>query len=371
MCTHTYAHVSLVVEDLHDLNVLLCELVLTNCWLSLCVQGPLGALFLEIGRRFSHIMSAWKWLLVLEGLPALVAAALILAFMPNGPLECDTFLAPKEQHYLATKGHATEMERKRRSVNLAHGSDASGGGDTSGVMGAIRTVLRVLSDMRCVTLIFIHICQASGYFGATWFFPIILSQESKQSMSLISAMEVINVISWTTVNYFWGRHSDRTQERLLHMVVNLSLAALGLLVTAFVIRGDGAVNAPFALLYVLYLFWQIWQQSYFTPFRAYQGDILPKASSATAFALINGFGSLGGFLGPTLAGWLRDVTGSYVIPLCALAGILLTGALMSAIMHCYEPVKGHRGGLRMQQLSSSEEPLLRSHDDDSESGKCS
>ena len=316
-------------------------------------------------------MSAWKWLLVLEGLPALVAAALILAFMPNGPLECDAFLAPKEQHYLATKVHATEMERKRRSANLAHASIEGGSrdtdDDTSGVMGAIRTILRILSDGRCLALVAVQFVQAAGFMGATWFSAIILSQDGKQSISFISAMEMLNATCQTIMNYFWARHSDRTQERLLHMIASLTLAALGLVTTALVIQGDGAVNAPFALLYVLYIFWQMWQQSYYTVFRAYQGDILPKASSATGFALINGLGSFGGVIGPTLAGWLRDVTGSYVIPLIALGCVLLLGALILGVLRCYEPDDNKecrtrarkRQRFRSSDAHTIEEPLLQ------------
>ena len=335
-------------------------------YICLCVsflQGPLGALFLEIGERFSHIMSPWKWLLVLEGLPALVAAFLIFAFMPNGPLECDRFLTPKEQRFLADKVQATEMERKRRSAHLARDDGVVGGGDdTSGVMGAIRTVLLIVSDMRCVALIIVHLCQVTGLYGATWFFPTILSQGGKHSMALISAMEVINVTCWTTVNYVWARHSDRTQERILHMAVNLVLAASGLMLTAFVIRGDGAVNAPFPLLYVLYIFWQMWQQSYYTAFRAYQGDILPKSSSATGFALINGLGSLGGVIGPTLAGWLRDATGSYVVPLLALGGVLLTGSVILCLLHCAEVSKRHSLKRQWTDAPSTEQPLLSDSD---------
>ena len=339
------------------------------------IMGPLGALFLEIGRRFSYIMSPWKWLLVLEGVPALITGSFILAFMPNGPLDCDAFLTPKEQRYLATKVHATEMERKRRSMNLARAGDAAGSEDTSGVMGAIRTILRILSDGRCLTLIVVHLTQVTGLYGATWFFPTILSQDDKQSMSLISALEVINVTCWTTFNYFWARHSDRTQERILHMVVNLIFAAVGLIATALVIREDGAVSAPFALLYGLYIFWQMWQKSFYTAFRAYQGDILPKASSATGFALINGLGSLGGVIGPTLAGWLRDVTGSYVIPLIALGGVLLIGSVLLCCLHCAESISRQRRRdvhdissvideeqQQQQHISSTHEPLLTDAD---------
>ena len=110
--------------------------------------------------------------------------------------------------------------------------------------------------------------------------------------------------------------------------------------------------------------------SYYTAFRAYQGDILPKASSATGFALINGLGSLGGVIGPTLAGWLRDVTGSYVIPLIALGGVLLVGSVILCCLHCAETIsrqpkrdaKDAESGIDEQQqqqhISSAHEPLL-------------
>jgi len=55
--------------------------------------------------------------------------------------------------------------------------------------------------------------------------------------------------------------------------------------------------------------------------------VLPAGSS-----FISTIGSLGGFFGPVLVGWIRDATGSFVLGLVAMAAILaLTTALSASL----------------------------------------
>ena len=56
---------------------------------------------------------------------------------------------------------------------------------------------------------------------------------------------------------------------------------------------------------------------------------LTGAAAATGIAWINSLGNLGGFFGPSLVGWAKDLTGSfagglYALALCALASALIS-----------------------------------------------
>jgi len=95
----------------------------------------------------------------------------------------------------------------------------------------------------------------------------------------------------------------------------------------FVISVKFSSNVPIAMLgmsiatmgimSVLPIFWSI-------P-TAYLGG----AAAAAGIALINSFGNLSGFVGPSLIAWIKGITGTldsgvYLLAACLLAGGLLT-----------------------------------------------
>jgi nitrate/nitrite transporter NarK len=95
----------------------------------------------------------------------------------------------------------------------------------------------------------------------------------------------------------------------------------------FIISVKFSANVPVAMLGMsiatmgimtaLPIFWSI-------P-TAYLGG----AAAAAGIALINSFGNLSGFVGPTLMGWIKSVTGSLDSGVYMLAGCLLAGGLLT------------------------------------------
>ena len=55
-----------------------------------------------------------------------------------------------------------------------------------------------------------------------------------------------------------------------------------------------------------------------------------RLAAAGGLAFINSIGTIGGFVGPTIMGWLRDTTGSYSAGLLAMSGFLLAAAGLAA-----------------------------------------
>ena len=56
--------------------------------------------------------------------------------------------------------------------------------------------------------------------------------------------------------------------------------------------------------------------------------ILAGTAAAAGIALINAIGNLGGAVGPSVMGWLRDATGAYTGGLLVLAGALVLEAIL-------------------------------------------
>jgi MFS transporter, ACS family, tartrate transporter len=60
--------------------------------------------------------------------------------------------------------------------------------------------------------------------------------------------------------------------------------------------------------------------------------MLAGSAAAAGIALVNSIGNTGGFLGPTLVGFVTDATGSYAAALWTLAGfVTVAGAIVLAI----------------------------------------
>jgi nitrate/nitrite transporter NarK len=119
---------------------------------------------------------------------------------------------------------------------------------------------------------------------------------------------------------WFGRNADKHRERRWHLVIPMTLGAIGLvgsalagthtaLAVAFLTLGAAGVltSAP--------LFWSL-------P-TAFLGGV----SAACGIAAINSVGNLAGFVSPYLIGWLKDTTHSTNIGMYMLAAVLVAGAV--------------------------------------------
>ena len=119
----------------------------------------------------------------------------------------------------------------------------------------------------------------------------------------------------------WCRHSDRTRERVWHIAIASIVAFAGLASSALL--PDSPLLSVLAVtvgatgtLAILPIFWTL------------PAARLSGVAAAGAIALINAIGNVGGFAGPFVIGWIKDVTGSFSGGLVFVAGgALLTGAI--------------------------------------------
>jgi ACS family 4-hydroxyphenylacetate permease-like MFS transporter len=118
---------------------------------------------------------------------------------------------------------------------------------------------------------------------------------------------------------FWGKDSDRRQEQRWHVVLPMSLAALGWLCVALLDsptgRLVGLVFCAVGTFAAQGIFWTL------------PASFLSTAARPIGIAMINTIGMLGTAIGPVVVGALKDYTGTFTVALIFVAGCILLGAV--------------------------------------------
>jgi MFS transporter, ACS family, tartrate transporter len=121
----------------------------------------------------------------------------------------------------------------------------------------------------------------------------------------------------------WARVVDRSGRKFVNLAISCLLGVLGL-VAAIIVGGSlfaSLVALTAALIGVTAacaIFWTI-------PTR-----FLTGVAAAGGLAFISTIGTIGGFAGPAMMGWLKDLTGSFMMGIAAMAAIMLAATVLSA-----------------------------------------
>jgi ACS family tartrate transporter-like MFS transporter len=122
-----------------------------------------------------------------------------------------------------------------------------------------------------------------------------------------------------------AHHSDRTGERRWHTSLSLMLAAVGL-------AAGGLLQQPVLALLAIAAA-TVGIHGALAPFWSLPPLFLSGTAAAGGIALINSVGNLGGFVGPTLVGYLKTATGGFAGGLVGLALIVLAGGGLVLLLH--------------------------------------
>ena len=133
------------------------------------------------------------------------------------------------------------------------------------------------------------------------------------ALSLLTALPFCMAL---VAMFLVGRHSDRTGERKFHVAACTLTAAAGI-VLAVVFRNN------LWLVVLSFTLSQMGQRSVQGVFWSIPPIFLGGTAAAACIGLINAIGNLGGYVGPSLMGALRDATGTYSRGLLVLAAALL------------------------------------------------
>ena len=126
-----------------------------------------------------------------------------------------------------------------------------------------------------------------------------------------------------------GRHSDRTGERRWHVAGSAFTAAGGWLILVFAPSPWVSVVGMCVTL--------VGMKSMLPTFWTLPSSFLRGTAAAGGVALINSLANVGGYFGPDAFGRLEKETGSYLLGLKLIAGILFLGGLLTLSMRRRTP----------------------------------
>jgi ACS family tartrate transporter-like MFS transporter len=279
--------------------------------IAIIVGAPVSDAVLALHQRAG--LAGWQWLFLLEGAPAVVLGLLALGVMTDRPEQAN-WLAPGERTWLADTMNAERAARARRGHTDVFASFTSP------------------KVWRLSTVYFLNTLVTYGVF--LWL-PKILRDLSGSGGWRLTVMTSIPFVCALVGMILIGRHSDRTGERKRHVAACALTAATGLVVAA-------AFTHNLPLLVLSFAFSQVGQRSVMSVFWSIPPIVLGGTAAAAGIALINAVGNLGGFVGPTVMGWLRDATGGYSGGMLVLAGALVVAAGLVATIELPEEESGDR-----------------------------
>lgn len=247
-------------------------------------------------------LAGWRWLFLVEGVPAVVLGLLVLLLLPETP-RAARWLSGAEKRWL--------------EASLASDVRADGGAAPS------HDWKSALRSGRVWALAAFWLLQAFGTIGVTLFMPLIVKGLSGQSNFLVSLLSALPFLLACALMYLNGRSSDRMGERALHL--GLPLLASGVLLAGSVWSAEaGATLGAYVLLVLAVgLNWAS------TPvFWAATTDQLSGLAAAAGIALINAMAQFAGMGLPPIIGRIKDATGNYDAGILLIAAALVVGGLL-------------------------------------------
>jgi MFS family permease len=269
--------------------------------LTTVVGAPLAGVLLGADGVFG--LEGWRFMFLAVAVPAVVVGVIAWFYLPDRPKDAK-WLTAAEADWLTD---ALASEAKTR---------------TSGEHGGLRTAF---TNGRVWTLCLIYFGFIYGLYALAFFLPTIINGFEAAFGTKFGFVEkgLITAIPYLPAAiflYFWSKDAERRGVRTWHIAGPAVVGGLSIPVALFM----GSPAATVAVITVtacaifgaLPNFWTI-------PSR-----FLTGAAAAAGIALINTFGNVAGFAAGYVTGWLKDASGSYVLPMFVVGGLMLVSAVL-------------------------------------------
>ncbi len=247
--------------------------------LSFVIGSPLAGWIVE--QHWLRV-EGWRWLFVLEGLPAVILGAITYFFLCDWPRDA-TWLGPDERNWITGQ---LQQERAAKS--------------------AVRSfsIWQALRYRPVVLLTLVNFLQYIGFYSFVFWFPTMLKQLSGLSDAKVGLLGALPYLAGFLALQLNGWHSDRTLERRWHVAAPLFLGVAALLPLAVLQVSTSTAVGLFTLVGISVI-------ALLSPFWAMPTELLSESGAAASVGMINCLGSLAGFVGPYALGYLHARTGSF------------------------------------------------------------
>ena len=242
-------------------------------------------------------LAGWQWLFLSEGIPSVIVGIWVIFYLDSS-IEEAKWLTAEDKALLTTNLIAEDKHKTEHKL-----ADAFKSGKVW-VLCAIYFTLMI------------------GLYGIAFWLPTIVKAfgiKGYLGVGLVTAIPYgVAVIGMILLSM----HSDKTGERRLHYVFNVTAGAIGL-----VLSGIFASNPVLAIVFLsigtlgvigsMPLFWPL------------PSAFLAGTAAAAGIGIVNSVGNLGGYFGPNIPIWAKLISSDRSAALYIIAGILMVGAFLA------------------------------------------
>jgi ACS family 4-hydroxyphenylacetate permease-like MFS transporter len=252
-------------------------------------------------------LKGWQWLFMLEGLPSALLGLAVFYYLDDRPQQAAWLSAADK----ATLARSLAVDRPREPA--------------PGAAPASTSLLAELASPTVIKFAIAYFCLVNTLAMVAVWTPLIVKSfnagASNQTVGLLAAIpQIVTIVAMI----WWGRRSDRKQERRWHLMLPMLLSAAGWICTAAAsnpaLQMLGICMASAGSYTAMSIFWT-------TPDQA-----LSFKAQAIGIAVINATGNISSALNPVIVGWLRDATHSFSAGLVYAAVLLVAGAALVMVL---------------------------------------
>jgi MFS transporter, ACS family, tartrate transporter len=260
------------------------------------IGGPIAAHLLQLNGVFG--IAGWQWIFLAEGAPAValaIASPLLLRDRPSD----------------ATWLHRDECAWLERTLEE----------EQQVAQGGHLPFMKAIVSPTIVLLMLVYLLVGFGVYGKAYFLPLMIKTlgYTDTTVGYITSIPALLGVVGMVV---FSRRSDRTGERVWHLVVPCLLGGVGLLLAGLTLGVNPLLAiaafslASFGISGSLPVFWNL------------PTAFLGSAAAAGGIAFINSVGNVSGYAAPQMVGLMRDMTGGYEIPMLVVGALVVVAGLL-------------------------------------------
>jgi D-galactonate transporter len=254
------------------------------------LSGWIMGTFDEVGG-----LGGWQWMFIIEAIPAILIGVWTLFYLDSS-VQKAKWLTQEEK----------DVVEAAVAEDVSHQTH--------------HRLRDAFSEPKVWLMCLIYFCFVMGQYALTFWTPTFVKSTGISSELTIGVLSAIPFLAALIAMNLFGHSADRRRERRWHLIIPALMGAVGFSMAA-VFTGSTVLAlislsvAAAGVLTCAPLFWSL------------PTAFLGGSAAAAGIAVVNSVGNLAGFVSPYMIGAVKDATGSTVVPMFILSGILLLGAL--------------------------------------------
>lgn len=265
----------------------------------LILGNPATVLWMSILSGYLIESVGWRWMFIIEGLPAIIWAFLWWWLVDDKP---------------ATAGWLTASEKNDLAEQLRQEQQN---------IKPVKNYAEAFKSRAVILLCLQYALWSIGVYGFVMWLPSIV--KSAPDMDIVKTGWIVSIpylfaIAGMLISSYF---SDKKLNRKIFVWPFLLIGAIAFYASYLI----GSSN--FWLSFILLVVAGAVMYAPYGPFFAAIAEILPQNVAGGAIALVNSFGALGSFAGAYIVGYMNGVTGGFGASYLFMAGALLLSSLLT------------------------------------------